>query len=444
MLRIFGHFVPASSLGLAFAELVLMAGAVYSMLVLGSGLTLGYSHFAVVQAQLSGIAAAFAVITMGALGLYSPTIFLDFRGMVIKIVLAFALASPLIILLALYYTRVVAGLHFERLWYIEAPFIGFVCVILARAIFVRVVKISALKRRVIVIGTGARAERIRQLSEVSLGSQFVPVAFIAAATDAQRVAACPFTLDSTTGADALVDFARRLRASEIVVATDDRRGLPVHPLLGCKARGITVTDFLSFCERETGRVDLEALQPSWLIFSDGFRMSWIGAHGEARLRHRRERGHAGADPAAPRRSPPSPSSSRTAARSSTRRSASVCFGRPFTLYKFRSMRVDAESGGGPQWAAKDDPRITRVGAYHPQGPHRRAAAAHQCPQGRHELRRPAPRAALFRRAAGPAYPVLRANATRSSRASPAGRRSIIPMARRSRTRARNCPTISIT
>jgi exopolysaccharide biosynthesis polyprenyl glycosylphosphotransferase len=39
------------------------------------------------------------------------------------------------------------------------------------------------------------------------------------------------------------------------------------------------------------------------------------------------------------------------------------FGRAFTLLKFRSMRVDAESGGAPRWAQKQDPRVTKVGAF---------------------------------------------------------------------------------
>ena len=63
----------------------------------------------------------------------------------------------------------------------------------------------------------------------------------------------------------------RLGASEIVVATDDRRGLPVRQLLHSKLAGVKVVDFLDFWERETKTVDLEALKPSWLFYSDGFR-----------------------------------------------------------------------------------------------------------------------------------------------------------------------------
>src|SRR5439155_8641540 len=71
--------------------------------------------------------------------------------------------------------------------------------------------------------------------------------------------------------DGLMNLSYKAEASEIVVAPDDQRGLPVHQLLRCKLAGIKVTDFLDFWERETRTVDLDALKPSWLFFSDGFR-----------------------------------------------------------------------------------------------------------------------------------------------------------------------------
>jgi len=71
-------------------------------------------------------------------------------------------------------------------------------------------------------------------------------------------------------------MAYQLGASELVVAADDRRGLPVDQLLHCKLAGIKVIDFLDFWERETRTVDLEALKPSWFFYSDGFRCGPVG------------------------------------------------------------------------------------------------------------------------------------------------------------------------
>jgi sugar transferase (PEP-CTERM system associated) len=359
MLRIFGHFVPASSLGLAIAELVLMTGAVYLVVEPNVGFPGTGLHFSAVPVQLSCLTAVLAVLTMVALGLYSHDVFLDYRGMIIKIILAFTLAAPVALLVALYFTSASGGARFGHLWYAKAALVWFVCVIVARAVFIRVARLDALKRRVIVIGTGERAQRICALAETSLGGQFIPVAFIATNNDENRVKACPFTLDRTTKADALVEFARRQRASEIVIATNDRRGLPIRQLLYCKIHGIRVTEYLSFAERESGRVDLDALQPSWLLFSDGFRTGWTVSAVErlfdvtvstailvftlpiivviallikldgGPIFYRQERiGH---------------------------------HGRPFTLIKFRSMRVDAESDGRPQWAREKDDRVTFIG-----------------------------------------------------------------------------------
>jgi sugar transferase (PEP-CTERM system associated) len=149
----------------------------------------------------------------------------------------------------------------------------------------------------------------------------------------------------------------------IIVAMPERRGiLPVDELLKCKMAGIDVEDGVSFFERMTGKVDLDELKPSWLIFSDGFKINKM---------------------------------TRTFKRSADIlfSSLGILFSIPFfiilplflkldspgpvffrqerigenesifTLMKFRSMRVDAETGSGPVWAQKDDPRVTRLGKF---------------------------------------------------------------------------------
>jgi sugar transferase (PEP-CTERM system associated) len=152
----------------------------------------------------------------------------------------------------------------------------------------------------------------------------------------------------------------RFGASEIVVAADDRRGLPVRQLLHCKIAGIKVTDFLDFWERETRTVDLEALRPSWLFYSDGFRRGPVDEF----LKR-------GFDVVVSlglllltlpllvitacliRLESPGPVL--------YRQPRVGLQGRVFTILKFRSMQVDAETDGRPRWAAEGDPRVTRVG-----------------------------------------------------------------------------------
>jgi sugar transferase (PEP-CTERM system associated) len=159
----------------------------------------------------------------------------------------------------------------------------------------------------------------------------------------------------------LTHIAEEKLVDEIVIATRDRRGLPIDALLDCKLKGITITEYLTFWERENGQIDLEALQPSWLFFSDGFRMNWFPnlikrlfdvvvslvfltltfpVIGLTAIALRLE----GAGP--------------------------IFYvqervglnGRRFPLMKFRSMSTNAETDGVPRWATANDQRITRVGA----------------------------------------------------------------------------------
>ncbi len=73
------------------------------------------------------------------------------------------------------------------------------------------------------------------------------------------------------------DFEELLAAHDlerIVVALDDQRGTaPIRDLLSCKMRGMTVEQGASFYERITGRILVERITPSWIIFSDGFFLS---------------------------------------------------------------------------------------------------------------------------------------------------------------------------
>src|SRR5205807_52552 len=120
------------------------------------------------------------------------------------------------------------------------------------------------------LGNGTQAARISKLVEDGDNEHFIPVSFIDIPD--RTIRSRSETLDwSAIDTDGLLEMGYRLGASEIVVAVDDRRGLPVRQLLHCKLAGIKVTDFLDFWERETRTVDLDALKPSWLFYSDGFR-----------------------------------------------------------------------------------------------------------------------------------------------------------------------------
>lgn len=159
----------------------------------------------------------------------------------------------------------------------------------------------------------------------------------------------------------LAELAREQNVEEIVVALDDRRdSMPVRALLDCKLAGLTITDYATFWERETGKVDLEALHPSWLIFSDGF----VGGRPQAIVKRVFDLMSSLVLLAATfpllcltailvRLDSPGPIF--------YRQERVGLNGVPFPLLKFRSMANDAEKDGVPRWAEVNDTRVTGVG-----------------------------------------------------------------------------------
>jgi len=133
---------------------------------------------------------------------------------------------------------------------LKATLIWLVCVSVTRGTFSVTLGRGLLKRRVIVLGNGAQAARIAKLVETGENEHFVPISFIG--TPGERSSVRSDVLDRSVSDPAalpdgaLTEMVYRLGASEIVVATDDRRGLPVRQLLHCKLTGIKVTDFLDF------------------------------------------------------------------------------------------------------------------------------------------------------------------------------------------------------
>jgi sugar transferase (PEP-CTERM system associated) len=163
------------------------------------------------------------------------------------------------------------------------------------------------------------------------------------------------------GFESLCDFAEAEGVSNIIVALDQKRGvMPYKELLNCKVRGINVIDGESFYERITGKLLVEKINPSWLIFSDGFKKSTI-----VRLLKRT----VGLIFSGVMSILLTPLFVVVAVAIKLDSKGPVLFkqervgehGEIYTIYKFRSMRDDAEAHSGPVWAEEDDPRITRVG-----------------------------------------------------------------------------------
>lgn len=363
MLRVFRHYVSAPAIVLMFLEAAVLffVLSLVAAPLLGAASGLGWmapgadgpAPDPIIALVLPASLVAIAVLC--ALGMYQRSVIGDLRRAAARLGVAFLICWPLL-LLPVWGAVASEGFGRVALALGSAISAGFGGVLAARWVYGRVAGMAAMRRRVLVIGVGKRAARI----EARLRTRHDRLDIIGylrfhneeAQVNAQRV---------VEGGASLLETARRLGAEEVVVAVDDRRGVPVQPLLDCRVNGLTVTDYLSFWERETGQVMLEALEPSWLIYSDGFRLgSFLNASGKRVLDIL-----VGAiflvamlplmllTALAIRLDSPGPvfyTQERVGWR-----------GRTFTLYKFRSMRVDAERDGVPQWAAEGDPRVTRLG-----------------------------------------------------------------------------------
>lgn len=151
------------------------------------------------------------------------------------------------------------------------------------------------------------------------------------------------------------------KIDSVIVALDEKRGIfPYKELLRCKVRGMNIIDGESFYERITGKLLVEKINPSWLIFSDGFIKSKISRITKRLI---------GLVFSLILLIMLSPFLLLVAIAIKLESRGPILFSQervgeyeiPFTLHKFRSMRADAEKESGPVWATEDDPRITRMG-----------------------------------------------------------------------------------
>ncbi|MET0534958.1 MAG: TIGR03013 family XrtA/PEP-CTERM system glycosyltransferase, partial [Steroidobacter sp.] len=234
--------------------------------------------------------------------------------------------------------------------------------VVARVVFDTLVDEEIFKRRVLVYGSGRRAASIARLRRRSDRRGFAVMGYVAAEGD--EGSEVPERETLPTNVD-LLTLCEKHRVDEIVVAMDDRRRrFPMEQLLECRLEGVEILELVSFLERETGKVRLDILNPSWMIFSEGFR--------QGRIHDTLERlFDVIASLALLILAAPFMVATALAIKITEGPRASIFYrqvrvgqyGRPFRLLKFRSMREDAEKDGKAQWAQKNDTRVTPIGAF---------------------------------------------------------------------------------
>jgi sugar transferase (PEP-CTERM system associated) len=223
-----------------------------------------------------------------------------------------------------------------------------------RAAYAWMVQQPFLRERVYVLGTGERADRlVRGLRKRSA----LGIEVVGWTGDVEG----ELTRDAV--AAHLLGLARGRGVHRVIVAMPDRRGtLPVGELLDLRLEGVKVEEATSWLERISGRIEVEQLYPSWLIFAEGFRFSNF-----FRL-VRRVLNFSLALAGTVISLPLLPFIVLAVKLDSSgpvlyRQQRVGRRGRIFYCYKFRTMRQDAEADTGATWALDDDPRITRVGKF---------------------------------------------------------------------------------
>jgi sugar transferase (PEP-CTERM system associated) len=353
MIRLFKHYVPHAVLLLGLFDVILLIAAAefgWAYRAHQIGMAVEPMHTRIPQLATFAVSLELAMV---AVGVYGASSLQSVRYATARIMVAVSLG--VIFLSAIYF--LVPAITFWRSNLLYSMIAAAVLLLALRVVLGKLLGGQAFKRRVVVLGAGARAARLKALAATP-GAGFVVVGYVSMSEPA-RVIPEAIARDAIYN---LADHVVLLNASEVVLALEERRNaLPLKDLLRIKTTGVHVNEISSFLERETGRVDLQSVNPSWLIFSDGFSsgrmlssvfkrvfdlvasMLLLGltlpiillvaiaikleSRGPAFYRQRRVgRYNVG-----------------------------------FDCIKLRSMRTDAEVEGKAVWAEKDDPRITRVG-----------------------------------------------------------------------------------
>ncbi len=350
MLRIFRHYIPATLLMLITADVAVIVGSIgisgFLTEWMGQG-SLGPKVFTLTAIILFALYLA---------DLYKAGPEFGRRELAARLLLA--LSFSFILAAALGF--IVPALRFSRFAFIQIFVLLGGGLLLWRTAWLQLRSDGRLRTRVLVLGVSRAAEHIVKLQ--TSGSQpFAVVGFLD--DDPGAGEKLPPGSELLGKSKDLLNLVEELRPDLVVVALADMRGaFPAQDLLECRLRGIRVEDWPTFYEKQTGKVLVTDLRPSWLIFSDGF----VKTHLTRTLKRTLDVVLAIVGSLVSL-----PLMGLIALAIKIESKGPVLFrqervgeqGRIFVLNKFRSMHVGAEMGSGPVWASPGDPRVTRVGRF---------------------------------------------------------------------------------
>jgi sugar transferase (PEP-CTERM system associated) len=346
-MQVFNRHVSTRSLTVFAGELLLIFGSVALAAALQDAHDLGANVWKI------ALVTVICQLCLYYNDFYDLTVVHSNRELVVRLLQAAGAAS--IVLAALYF--VLPGLIIGNGIFVSSLFVFLIAILVWRVGFNHLT--GRLEERVLVVGTGDTARKVARQILDQHDFAYRIVGFID--NDASRIGeriVNPGIIGTPADIDRLVSAHQ---IDRIVVGLADRRGsLPIQELLRAKMAGVRVEDATTTYERVTGKILIDDLRPSWLIFSDGFRVSRVSRLMKRAIDLSLSLLMAIAT---------LPLMVLTALLVWIEDGRPVLYrqervgenGRTFVLSKFRSMRKDAEEAGRPVWAKDGDERVTHVG-----------------------------------------------------------------------------------
>jgi len=359
--RIFKHYIhlPFVLIGLLDALVLAVAFSVSVFFLFFMDWTLFQDN----MSAFTGDAVIYLSVNLAAmlsLGVYQAKIEEGMIGMMLRTI--FSVIISVVVLSAFFYLFSNYFFYFGKGVLTQSSVFSIFLLGISRVIFFFCTKGGVFEKRVIVLGAGLRAKNlILDLANPIDKKGFSIIGYVPMPGEKTEVDEKLLIHLPTT----LYHYINHHSVDEIVVLLDDRRkNLPLDDLLQCKMAGIDIIDGPNFIERESRKVALEMIQPSWIIFSDGFGGSSFNQFIKRTfdllvsflfllltwpfmlltvVSIKIEEG--------------------LTAPAIYRQERVGLNGKLFFIYKFRSMRVDAEKKGEAIWAKKNDTRVTVVGEF---------------------------------------------------------------------------------
>jgi len=356
ILRIFDQYIPIRKIAFFFLESAFITGMVILgayLRFLGDPISFNTYEYLILKASLI---VACVQLSLYYFDLYHLKIFRSNIELGIRLLQSLGVASIILAVLYYLFPFLIIG---RGIFLISLGFMGAV-IVSWRIIYNHILRTRQLDQKIMIIGSGTLAKDIAKEIIEKADTGFKIVGFIT--ENPERVGEKLVNPSIIGDQSQILDIATREKVNRIIVALEERRGrFPDVQLLECKMRGIAVEEGIEFYEHLTGRLQVESIRPSFLIFSDGFKKSkltmWTKRVTEFGL------SLIGLILLSPliliisilikidSRGPVFYRQERAGER-----------GKTFKLLKFRSMVDNAETNG-PVWAEQDDKRVTRVGRW---------------------------------------------------------------------------------